>query len=793
MPEQLEQTIGIMSNAEPLSHTLRQSLNPASPGTAMHPGEQLFWATFNSSPAAQVVTDVGTGAILEVNEAYCRLVGHPRSALLGRTALEMDIWLDPNDRQEALQALLRDGHVRNKELKLRTKAGEIRTQLASFELFELQGRQCAVSSTIDITEHNEAEEAPRRSEERFRTAFENMLEGAQIIGFDWRYLYLNDMAQAHSRRPKQELLGNRYMDVWPGSEDTHVFAMMQRCMGARIPCRMQNEFVYPDGALHWFDLSIQPIPEGIFILSIDITERRQAEIELRRREEQYRGLMKTLDSVTAAVDYEGRVLFMNDVAAAPFGRDAAELIGKNLADLFPGPIGARLAESIRNVLNADHGSVSESQIPVQGALRWYRTSIQPIHDEHGRVVYALLNSTDIHELKQAQQDLLELNRTLEARIQERTAEVQDLYDNAPAGYHSLDAEGRFVRINQTELDWLGYTREDVVGRRFTDFVTPASQAVFRTNFPKFLSAGFIRDLEFDLVRKDGATLPVLLSATAIHDAAGRYLYSRSTMFDNTARKEVEDALRLANLEMERAIRLKDEFLANMSHELRTPLTGMLALGENLQEQIYGPLNERQLKILAHIETSSRHLLSLINDLLDLPKIEAGGLDLELQPVVVGDIIQASLHFVKEMAHKKNIELSSQSDQPHTIVIADARRLKQMLVNLLGNAVKFTPEGGRVQLHVTPDAEAHEIRFIVTDTGVGIPPEAQVRLFQPFTQLDSALARQYEGTGLGLALVKRLAAQHGGSVSVASSGVPGEGSCFTIILPYNLDPDFTLVV
>jgi signal transduction histidine kinase len=245
--------------------------------------------------------------------------------------------------------------------------------------------------------------------------------------------------------------------------------------------------------------------------------------------------------------------------------------------------------------------------------------------------------------------------------------------------------------------------------------------------------------------------------------------------------------------MARAIRLKDEFLANMSHELRTPLTGMLALGENLQEQIYGPLNERQLKILGHVETSSRHLLSLINDLLDLSKIEAGGLDLELQPLIVDDIIQASMHFVKEVAHKKNIELSSQNDQPHAIIVADARRLKQMLVNLLGNAVKFTPEGGRVQLQVTPDAAAEEIRFIVTDTGVGIPPEAQARLFQPFTQLDSALARQHEGTGLGLALVKRLAAQHGGSVSVSSSGVPGEGSCFTLVLPYNTDTDFALAV
>jgi PAS domain S-box-containing protein len=779
-----------MSNVGPLDQDLRHRIAGTSPDPAQQPGEQLFWATFNSSPAAQVITELDTGRILEVNEAYCRLVGYPRTALLGHSTPELDIWLDLEEREEVLWELQRSGHVRDKEFKIRTSTGAVRAQLASFELFELQGKTCVVSSTIDITERKQAEEALRRSEERFRTAFDYMLEGAQIIGFDWRYIYLNDMAQAHSRRPKEELLGNRYMDMWPGSEDTHLFAMMKRCMADRTPCRMQNEFVYPDGLVRWFELSIQPIPEGTFILSIDITERKQAEIELRRSEEQYRGLVKTLDSTVAAIDYDGRVLFMNDLAAATLGRGAADLIGKTLLELFPGPAGARQLESIRQVILTGQGSLTESQIIIRGDLRWHRTSIQPIHDENGRVVYALINSNDIHDLKQAQQELLELNHTLEERIKERTAEVQDLYENAPAGYHSLDVNGRFVRINQTELNWLGYTREEVIGHPFLEFVTPGSRPVFHTNFPKFLATGYIRDLEFDLVRKDGTTLSVLISATAIYDAAGRFLISRSTIFDNSARKQAEDALRLANLEMERAIRLKDEFLANMSHELRTPLTGMLALGENLQELIYGPLNERQLKVLSYIETSSRHLLSLINDLLDLSKIEAGGLDLELQPVLVDDITQASLLFVKEMAHKKNIQLTCRSDQPHVIVVADGRRLKQMLVNLLGNAVKFTPDGGRVQLHVMADAAAGEIRFVVQDTGVGILPEAQGRLFQPFTQLDSALARQYEGTGLGLALVKRLAAQHGGSVSVASSGVPGEGSCFTVVLPYNIDTDFT---
>jgi CheY-like chemotaxis protein len=221
----------------------------------------------------------------------------------------------------------------------------------------------------------------------------------------------------------------------------------------------------------------------------------------------------------------------------------------------------------------------------------------------------------------------------------------------------------------------------------------------------------------------------------------------------------------------------------MSHELRTPLTAILGLSESLQMSVYGPLTEKQTQALQTIQQSGEHLLALITDILDLSKVEAGKMELKIGPVAVEDVCQASLRIIREVAHKKNLEVAFHLDKAVTALAADERRLKQMLVNLLSNAVKFTPEGGALGLAVTGEAEGSVVRFTVWDTGIGIAPQNLGRLFKPFVQLDSDLAGQYSGTGLGLSLVARMAELHGGSVAVESDGVPGRGSRFSIVLPW----------
>ncbi len=640
--------------------------------------------------------------------------------------------------------------------------------------------------------------AQRESEDRYRLLFETMVQGVAFQDAEGRISHANPAAQQILGLTLDQLQGRTSIDArWKalhedGSDyggETHP-AMVALRTGRPVRNTTMGIFNPQDDAYHWINVSAVPrfrpgesMPYEVYTTFDDITERRQAEQALRRSEENYRGLMESLDNVIATVDHDGCFLYMNDVAATQLGRPAGDLIGKTMGELFPASVADRQLQHIRQVISQDRSIVAEAQSFVRGVPRWYRTTIQPVHDEYGKVAFALINSTDIDDLKRAQEELRALNHTLEQRVAVRSAEVQDLYDYAPIGYHSLDEDGLYVRINQTELGWLGYPREEVLGRSFADFTTPAGKIKFQSKLIELTQTGAVGNLEYEMVRKDGSTFPCLINATGIYDADGVFVMSRSTMLDNTVGKRAADALQLANAEMERAVRLKDEFLANMSHELRTPLTGVLALGENLLEAIYGPLNERQEKALRNIDISAQHLMSLINDLLDLSKIEAGRLDLDLQPVGVNDICQASLVFVKEMAHKKEIKLSYTNNRPEAVVYADARRLKQMLVNLLSNAVKFTVEGGRVNLCVTVAAADHQIRFDVQDTGQGISAADQARLFQPFTQLDNALTRKYEGTGLGLALVRRLAVQHGGSVTVASAGIPGAGSCFTITLPY----------
>ncbi len=248
-----------------------------------------------------------------------------------------------------------------------------------------------------------------------------------------------------------------------------------------------------------------------------------------------------------------------------------------------------------------------------------------------------------------------------------------------------------------------------------------------------------------------------------------------------AKTESLKQLSATNLELARASQMKDEFLAAMSHELRTPLNAILGMSEALTEKIYGDLTNKQEKYINTIYSSGKHLLSLINDILDLSKIEAGKLELNSEIVDVNMLCQASLWFINEAAKKKNLHVQPDIQAIRSELKIDQRRIKQVLINLLNNAVKFTDENGSIGLEVSEEHEVQSIRFSIWDTGIGIPQALMPKLFKPFTQLDGQLNRQHSGTGLGLALVKRLVELHGGSIAVQSE--VDQGSRFDVYLPY----------
>ena len=255
---------------------------------------------------------------------------------------------------------------------------------------------------------------------------------------------------------------------------------------------------------------------------------------------------------------------------------------------------------------------------------------------------------------------------------------------------------------------------------------------------------------------------------------------RSQLAKRVAERTAE--LSAANLELIRASRLKDEFLATVSHELRTPLTAILNLTEALQLEIYGTLTPRQLRASQSIHRSGQHLLHLINDVLDLAKIEAGALELQMTLVAVKPLCQASLELVSEQATRKQIQINFDYDDTVIGLVADERRLKQVLVNLLDNAIKFTPETGNIGLQVIGHVDHKLVELTVWDTGIGIAQGDQQLLFQPFVQLDSGLTRKFGGSGLGLAIVKRIVDMQGGQIMVESK--MDIGSRFTVYLPWN---------
>lgn len=428
-----------------------------------------------------------------------------------------------------------------------------------------------------------------------------------------------------------------------------------------------------------------------------------------------------------------------------------------------------------------------------GCLKWLRCMSSPHRHGNGDIVWDGI-VFDISDLKQAELQLMQ-NQDLKSAIFNESADAIFLVDSETL--RTVDCNQRAVALFEAEHknDLINIEGCTLQLHPFSEIeLLEIANAMSKEKF-------WSSELEFvtlkgkvfwgNIAAKQICVAGKVMDLVRVTDVTERVMAKRQL-------QQMNDQLLKANSELARATRLKDEFLATMSHELRTPLNAILGLSEALQAQIYGELKDRQIWAIATIEKSGQHLLNLINDILDVAKIESGTIDLRPSPVSVRGLCAASLQLIRQQASKKNIQVNMQIAADLGWIWIDERRLQQILINLLSNAVKFTPDGGSITLKVDLQHNAEHcpaqpnptlsdqqerlwLSFSVIDTGIGIAPTDLATIFEAFMQVDSRLSRSHDGTGLGLALVKQLTELQGGSVTVTSE--LGQGSCFTVYLPY----------